>query len=267
MDTTLFFRLIALYRSHGYGLSGGFNPSHFGGFRGAPGMALLANGRKLETGGGISPGEVGLIQDLSSCCTARNIFIVGNAFGWSAFALALAFPGSSVVALDAGSEGVDNRGGLEATQRIAAAESLPVCCVAGWSPADVGPVIAEYCDAPPDLFFIDGLHTREQLWLDYQACREHGQADACFLLHDVVSFKLQPVFARIRQDLHETHDSRILWRSFSGMALCAPRTLASRMDPFWETYTEPEQRVRTLRAKWRLLARAPWLGQIRRRTP
>ena len=50
-----------------------------------------------------------------------------------------------------------------------------------------------------DLALIDGLHTNEQVVLDYEAIARKAASDAVYLFHDVYAFNLHEGIGRIEQ--------------------------------------------------------------------
>ncbi len=104
---------------------------------------LIANGELCSAGGGLHMTEVHLLECLARRLAPRRIFIIGNAYGWSTLAMALAFPNASVVAIDGG-QAPGGAAGIEWTNRIAREEGLKVCVVAASSPGDVAAVAHDY---------------------------------------------------------------------------------------------------------------------------
>ncbi len=103
-----------------------------------------------------------MLEGLSNVYQPKNIFIIGNAFGWSMVVMSLAFPNAKIVALDAGVEGKDNMLGVELTNKIANSENLNCCVEYGYSPRDTKKVVNKHFGSEKiDFVFIDGLHTNE----------------------------------------------------------------------------------------------------------
>jgi len=257
---SVYLKLVDLYRRYGFQLRTGLYPPHFHNFKFASGTVLEQGPLKLRTGGGIALGEVYLLEEICAAVQPKRIFIIGNAFGWSTFAFALARPEAEVVALDAGIEGHDNKAGIELTNQIAGKEGMRVKCVFGFSPQDVPKAVTEL-SAAPDLVFIDGLHTDEQLMLDFEA--SHAVApNALYLYHDVVNFGMQKPFGQIITKLSTSHETCILWRTFSGMGISVPKPLANQCRALVDAYTDDQAYVDTTRFRWRLLRIKSMLGPI-----
>jgi hypothetical protein len=121
--------------------------------------------------------------------------VIGNSYGWSSLALALANPGSQVVAIDAGFDR-NSLEGLDVTNRMATRLGLDVTAVQAVSPQDVGELLARTL-GQADLVFIDGYHSSEQILLDYRAVRPRLAERAVVLVHDVLFLDLTPGFRDI----------------------------------------------------------------------
>lgn len=167
---------------------------------------------------GISPYEIYFLEHLFQSYRPRRIFIVGNSFGWSTFALALLNPDADVAVIEAGFEPFTDAWIAE-TNRMAAATGIRAKVSKGVSPQDVGRAAAECFGEgeKADFFLIDGLHTVDQVQADYAACAEIAAANAVYLFHDALYWDLTPGIDRIveRSGL-DRHD---LWRTSTGMAL------------------------------------------------
>lgn len=167
---------------------------------------------------GISPYEIYFLEHLFQSYRPKRIFIVGNSFGWSTFALALLNPDAKVVAIEAGFEPFTDAW-INETNRMASERGAQVQVCKGVSPNDVKRVAAECFGEGEkvDFFFIDGLHTVEQVQLDYAACAEIAAPDAVYLFHDALYWNLTPGIERIVERARlDRHD---LWRTSTGMTL------------------------------------------------
>lgn len=274
----LFTRAIQIYSDHGYCIHTGLNPYHISdssriGHLSAPFTCVAtSNGCKLSTGGGIAPIEVYLLQSLSEVIAPSNIFIIGNAFGWSTLLLALAFPHAKVIAIDAGIEGENNMAGIELTNSIS--QELKLNCVVeyGFSPQNTEEVIKRHFGSIPlDLVFIDGLHTNEQLLLDFDGIAPFCKPSTIFLYHDVINWKLQNTFNKIAVKLGDTHVTQLLHRTTSGIGVSYPKQSAPEVVRLFDAFTESKAYVQecTRRGKlyWKLLAMiaAPLPRSLKRR--
>lgn len=154
----------------------------------------------------------------------NNIFIIGNAFGFSTILLSLIFPHAKVVSIDAGCEGKDNMRGIELTNIICKKHSLNAIVEYGFSPQNTQEIINKHFgENKIDLCFIDGLHTNEQLLLDFEESQKYCHSNTLYFMHDVINWKMQESFQKIKQLIAPTHISSILWRTQSGMVLSIPK--------------------------------------------
>lgn len=213
-------------------------------------------GEKYNTGGGITPVEVYLIESLGEFFSPKNIYIIGNAFGWSTIVMSLAFRGAAIVALDAGIEGADNLMGINLTNQIALKNKLTCLVEYGFSPEKTKEVVEKHFhNEPLDFVFIDGLHTNEQLLKDFKGVVDFCHEDTVYLFHDVLNWKMQDSFEKIKPCL-PNHEPRILFRTSSGMGVYIPKTLDRSIYDVFDAFTEPEKHIfdikKTLAISWKL---------------
>lgn len=223
-------RLLQAYKRHGFEIRGGVNPYYFNDPDSAF-MLICKNGLQLRTGGGLAPMEILILEQiLSSLSDVKNILIIGNAFGWSTLAIAMASPGAKVVAIDADIEGSDAGKGGELTEAIAREEGLNIIVAKALSPRDIPSVIHQYMnDEPLDFVLIDGLHVNEQLLLDFQAVSKHASERCIFALHDILNWHMLSALEKISENSGYT--ASILTRSPSGMGIVykAPPSLTTEI--------------------------------------
>lgn len=217
-----FSRLIELYKAEGFKVRTGLNPAHFNNYPYAPFTALYRDGRIMGTGGGIAPVEVCLFESLAEAIRPKNIFIIGNAFGWSTTAICMLFPDAKVVALDAESEGAQNADGNRLTEHIIARNGFDAVIERGFSPEAVAPAVERHSLFPIDLCFIDGLHTNEQLVKDFHACFPYLSDEAVVVCHDVLTWKMLEGFRTISREAEPRFRSMILERTPSGIGILYP---------------------------------------------
>ncbi len=209
-------RLKAAYREHaGIEIASGLSPYHFNNYRDAPFTHYLREGTSLTENLGISLWELLVLERFCRAQTPRSIFIIGNGLGWSAIALAM-------MNLDAFVVAIDPQIGIELTNRIAFRERLSCIAVQGSSPADCARIIREYCPCQPDFVLIDGLHSNEQIALDFNATFAISGREATYFFHDIVNFDLFEGLSQIsetgRSCAMTTH---LLLCTPSGMAVVA----------------------------------------------
>lgn len=219
MHKPVYLKLIEIYKNCGYRIRTGLNPHQLG-YPLAPFTAVYKDDKILSTGGGISLQEVYFLECLFSEYQPKNIFCIGNAFGWSSIAISLLNPDAKVICIDAGIEGDDNDAGIDLTNRISHNEGLNLTVIKGFSPGDVGHIVKDCFEDPLDFVFIDGLHTNEQLLKDYNAVSKHIHPDTILLFHDIIEFKMTASFDQIVYNFNKQH--RILRRCESGMGILLP---------------------------------------------
>jgi predicted O-methyltransferase YrrM len=215
-----FVQLLRIFNRAGLSVRIGLNPAHFRpGFNYLQFCYLFKDGRQLSTGAGITLPEVFFFQSLFEICHPQNIFIVGNAFGWSTILLAICNPQARVVAIDSGIEGADAMAGINLTNEIIRQNSLNAEVIYGSSPGDV-PQAAEKLAGPMDFAFIDGLHTNQQQDADFKAVQAVAAPNCIYAFHDVVDWKTTESFYRIART--PNYVARIMLRTPSGMGILYP---------------------------------------------
>ena len=234
MNNPIFPKLIEIYSKHGYKIRTGLNP-HFFDYKFAPFTALYKNDKILGTGGGISTQEIYFFECLFSDYHPKNIFCIGNAFGWSTIALALLNPNSKIICIDAGIEGPDNNIGITLTNEIAKSENLNIQVIKGFSPKDITSIIYSHFNIDNiDFVFVDGLHTNAQQLLDYNAIIPHCSANAILLFHDVVQYNMISSFNSFQTMKH----LRLLHRTDSGMGILYPHNTSEQLIQIINTFSE-----------------------------
>jgi len=229
----IFPRLIQIYRKQGFEIRTGLNPYHFNNYRDAPFTAIYKKGEILLTGGGISLQEIYFFECLFRSFKPENIFIIGNAFGWSTVLMALLNPNGQVVALDAGIEGDF---GIRLTNKIAEEEKLNIKVVKGFSPNNVSKTVAENFSTGIDFAFIDGLHTNVQQKLDFNAVFNLCHKNCIYVFHDVVNWKMMQSFQQIGAVSGRNAD--VLYRTPSGMGILYPDQVSIETKECIQAFSE-----------------------------
>ncbi len=214
---SVFEALVQAYQAEGIETASGLNPTLTQDYFGASFTWLVKDGESVTDGLGISPVEVYFLESLAKARPARRIFVIGNAYGWSTLALALANDGAEVVAIDAGFD-ENTIQGIDVTNRMAERLGLNVKVLKAVSPQDVGAVVRETL-GHVDLAFIDGLHTPSQIVKDWRAVRSFLDDDGLVLFHDVVFCDLLSGYERIVEESGWT--GRIMHATTTGMGLLA----------------------------------------------
>lgn len=255
-------RLTALYRARGFTLAGGLNPAHVDGLRTAPFTWLLRDGAVWTNGLGIAPQEVHFLETVTAALAPRRLLVIGNSFGWSSLALALAAgPQARVVALDSGDD-PRSLEGLEMTRAMAEEAGVTVVPVQGRSPDAVPEAVAAHLEGGlVDFALVDGFHANEQIVADFQALRPYLAPAAAVAFHDVVECGLEPGFSRICAEWAGPH--ALARGTPSGMGLlwtaAAPPAVAEATAAFTP---DPEALPLLRREAWN--RRHPTLARWRR---
>lgn len=184
-------RLVSLYEKRGIGIAAGLSPWRHANLPQVTFTWFMRGGESITNGLGIAMQEIYFLECLFDRYRPKSIFVIGNSWGWSTLALALINPQARVVAIDSGFD-QNSLEGLEFTNRVAREERLNLVAVKAASPHDVPAVLAKEFADPVDFAFIDGYHTEQQVGLDFAAIRPAAAADAVYLFHDVLEFKLSP---------------------------------------------------------------------------
>jgi hypothetical protein len=134
---------------------------------------------------------------LSKVVRFDRIFVIGNSFGFGTFVLADLFPQASIDVIDAEIEGLDVKLGSELTRKIAAETFTNVNLTKGFSPQDLPTAVRS---SSYDFVFIDGLHTNEQVWKDWQGMKPYLDKCSVVYFHDIASCNLFESWAKIQAD-------------------------------------------------------------------
>lgn len=160
------------------------------------------------TGGGITELEILYFEKYKDVFINPKIFIIGNAFGFSTIAFSQIFKNASIDVIDAEVEGTENKKGSEITKKIADFNNLDINLTIGFSPKDTKSAMRfdSY-----DIVFIDGLHTNEQLILDFDSIKSFLNKNKfiCFF-HDIKLFKLETSFNYIKDNNKNLYDDYIV---------------------------------------------------------
>jgi predicted O-methyltransferase YrrM len=192
----LFDTLVDAYAEEGFAIAAGLNPTLFKDLYTTPFTWLIRDGTSAADGLGVSLSEVYFFEYLGQVRPAKSIFVIGNSFGWSSLALAMANPGGRVVAIDAGVDRY-SREGLHLTARLAARLRLEVGVVRARSPQDVSRVVRRRLDGHIDLALVDGRHSLEQIVDDWRAVQPFLVPDAIVLFHDVAFLNLWSGYKKV----------------------------------------------------------------------
>lgn len=235
---SVFVRLVQIYEAYGLAVQTGLNPWHFPGQAWAelPFTQIRKNRQPACKGGGIAPLEVCFLEVLFADYHPKNLFVVGNAYGWSSVALALANPSARVIAIDACPR-PEEAEGIDFTNLVAKDYGLNLVAEKALSPDDVARVASDHLDGPVDFAFIDGGHTNVQQARDFGAVHAIASPDCAYLFHDVINFGLIEGFAEIIRSVPRL-EGKVLYRTPSGMAIAYPTGIAPEVQLTVEAFTE-----------------------------
>lgn len=245
--------LISMYKGDGFRVTGGFSPHHFGGITplNIPFMYLYRDDKLFSNGAGMAISEIALLEEFCHVIRPKSIFIIGNAFGWSALALALINPDACVISMD-GCFDLAGEFGLDLTNKLAGIHGMDnVSAIKGVSPVDVGRIISEYIGADGvDLFLIDGEHTNDAQRRDFEACYAASKASSVFLFHDVINYGMVSGFKDIVAS--KSMIGKILHRTPSGMAVCTRESHYPNIEDVVDAFSCEERDIAPLqyKARW-----------------
>lgn len=153
----------------------------------------------LPWGCACSTNDIDLFYRMTRTIDAKNVFIVGNAWGFSAMCFAEMCPSANVDTIDA--ENYRNSQG----QRIFVARAAEFTAMArkvggkhypgrmnftvGFSPQDTPNAIR--AGVKYDVVFIDGLHTNKAMVADYFGIKDHLAEKCIVFFHDIRICNLQ----------------------------------------------------------------------------
>jgi len=152
--------------------------------------------RSTSCSGGCTVTDVFTFTMLSKFSKIDNIFIIGNSFGLSTFILADLFPNSKVDVIDAELEGLDVQIGSDLTKKFANETFKNVNLTLGFSPQNLKSAMRS---ERYNFFFVDGLHTNEQILLDYEGILPFCDDNCIIYFHDVVSCEMQESWEIIKK--------------------------------------------------------------------
>lgn len=156
----------------------------------------LKNKRSTSCSGGCTVTDVFTFDMISKCERLDNIFIIGNSFGLSTFVLADLFPNAKVDVIDAELEGLDVKLGSDLTKKLSKETFTNVNLTVGFSPQDLKSAMRSDMY---NFFFVDGLHTNEQILLDFEGILPFCDENCIIYFHDVVSCRMLDSWEIIKQ--------------------------------------------------------------------
>jgi predicted O-methyltransferase YrrM len=186
----------------------------------------MRGGKSVTNGLGIALQEVYLLECLFAAWRPARSLIIGNSYGWSTIAIALANRDGRTLGLDTGAT-VQSVAGIHLTNKIAKKRGLNCYAVAAASPDGVAPTVARELKGPVDFAFVDGEHSRQALARDLAAVRAVATPECVYLCHDVLNFDLRPTVVEFAEREGLAFD--VLTRTPSGMAIVRPKEVQSSL--------------------------------------
>jgi predicted O-methyltransferase YrrM len=215
--------LVDLYGRHGFEILTGMQAKFVGG-KLTDSTYIVKDMSTLTGHLGISLVEIYFLETLFFDYQPKNIFVVGNSFGWSSFALALLNRNSKVVAIEIGAEPFTKEW-IGRTNDMARDAGLSLNVVQGSSPEDTDKVVRDHLDGRIDFAFVDGIHTSEAIKSDFASIHPLLSDEGVVLFHDVVSFNMMPGLEYIRN--HFGVGANVFYGTSSGAALVFKKPTAS----------------------------------------
>ncbi len=170
---------------------------------------------------GIAKSDVQIFKDFAEEINPKNIFVIGNAFGWSATLISLLFPSSTIDVIDAEIEH-DGPGATKIAKKVFSKLDSKINLHIGFSPQDVPIAMNSKCY---DMVFLDGFHEKNQVIKDFDAISSFLSKECIVFFHDVRLLKncqnyedgVSSIFDRIQQNGFCTYKLEKNERNESGM--------------------------------------------------
>jgi hypothetical protein len=237
---------VNLYEKNGYEVQSSLSPLHFPGFNlvDLPFSYIYQNGQQMCKGGGLAISELIFLDCIMSLIQPKNIFVIGNSFGWTTLALGLMCPMSRVVAIDVCWR-PEEAHGIDVTNKIGQQISAEIRAIKAKSPEDVSGVVKKNFRGGIDFVLVDGGHTPNQQRADFDACKPLANDNCIYIFHDVLNFNMVESFVEIAK-LNDHLVSSLLFRTPSGMAISYPRDYFEKLSGTVNAFTESDERIRKL---------------------
>lgn len=184
--------VIKAYSELGYKLHVG-NNNYF------PAQLLRADGTPLNTGGGMCVEDITFWSFLSYVWQPSGVYIIGNAFGYSALNIAALFPKAAIDVIDAETEGDDNIEGSMLTRAIAEKHFPNLKLYKGFSPQDLNRA-RRSGNQQYDACVVDGFHHPEQLKKDFIGMKVFLKDRALVYFHDAGTFNLHAAVEALAEE-------------------------------------------------------------------
>tara|TARA_A100001011_G_scaffold395530_1_gene490829 strand:+ start:36233 stop:37003 length:771 start_codon:yes stop_codon:yes gene_type:complete len=246
---SFYVELVKLYERNGFEVQSSLSPAHFPGFNLAdiPFTYILKRGKRMCKGGGLSIVELMFLQCITSIVKPKNIFVIGNAFGWTTLALGLMSERSRVLAIDMCPRPEEELG-IKITNDLGKQITAEIKAIKGKSPDDVPRVIRDNFEDGIDLVLIDGGHNSVQQSVDFDVCKKFANEQCIYVFHDVINFNMVDSFVEIAKS-NPSLVSSLLFRTPSGMAISYPKALYENLNATVNAFTEKDDTVKKLHAQ------------------
>ncbi len=185
--------VLEAYQSQGYSINMGSPDNLFSR------LVDIKEKRSTSCSGGCTISDAFVFTMISQCISPENIFVIGNSFGLSTFILADLFPNAQVDVIDAEVEGLDVQLGSNLTRKLATEKFSNVQLTVGYSPQHLATAMRA---KKYNFFFVDGLHTNEQVLLDFEGILPFCDEKCVIYFHDVASCNLLDGWAKIKKIGH-----------------------------------------------------------------
>lgn len=160
-----------------------------------------AEGNVLDVGGGMCVEDISFWVFLKSIWTPSSMYIIGNAFGYSALNMAAIFYESVIDVIDAEIEGAENEIGSLITKAIADKHFNKLSLFKGFSPEDI-PHCRRDLEQRYDCCIVDGLHNPEQLKKDFIGIKKFLNESSLVYFHDAGTFELYSAVEELASDFY-----------------------------------------------------------------
>jgi len=207
--------LINIYKDVDVKIENGTGPN-------TPLIYASANNHLLMMEAGITVQELIFFYSLLHRICPKNIYGVGNAFGWSTLAFAIISPASKIVVIDnlANFKSIGDPVGMKITKSIIEKNNFNVTALVAESPKDSYEVISEHLESKVDFAFIDGLHTNEQVVQDFDAIKFSLHSNSVVVFHDVIKHNMSKGWKEISIAAKKLgFTSKILDKTYSGIGI------------------------------------------------
>ena len=183
--SSIFSKIRCVLKKNNVEIIGGY-PSYFTGSVNSICFNFLHTKNKLlSTSAGISNNEIFLIYGISEFIKPKNILLIGNSYGVSAFFFSLIFPKSTLVAIDK-----FRTEGIKFTNKILKQLSKNKYAIKKESPKDIPAITKKYFNNNLDIVLVDALHTNNAQSKDFESVFPYLNDNSIVILHDVINCNL-----------------------------------------------------------------------------